>query len=71
MATGFEPVVPTVPRRGQYVAAVAYTETEGGGDIRVELTQCPDCLAAVAENVLNEHRGKHEAAPPDIEEGPK
>lgn len=60
-ASGFEPSLPEAPRSGQYLPVKGFTSQEGGGDVEVRLTQCPDCLAAVAENVLDAHKAKHEA----------
>lgn len=51
-------VVPTVPRNGQFLAVYGKTDTEGGGDIRIEVEECPDC-GAIAESSTG--IPKHEA----------
>jgi hypothetical protein len=67
---GFEAVVPSTPRSGSYLTVTGFSEQEGGGDVRVELTCCPNCYAAVEQAHLNEHQATHEVAPPP-ESGPK
>jgi hypothetical protein len=39
--------VPSTPRNGQFLAVFGKTDTEGGGDIRVEVEQCSQCAALV------------------------
>ena len=47
-----EPVVPTVPRRGSYRDTVGLTDLDegSGGDVRVELDECPTCHASVEQH---------------------
>lgn len=56
---GFEPSTPDVPRQGQYLPVTGYTDTEGGGELEVRLTQCGECAAAVAETGLDAHQSWH------------
>lgn len=56
-----EAVVPTVPRNGQFLAVYGKSDTEGGGDIRIEVEECGTCYAVVSTARLAEHEGRHEA----------
>jgi hypothetical protein len=53
-------VVPSTPRSGQYLAVFGLTDTEGGGDIRIEVEQCPECAALVEQSTgLPAHESWH------------
>lgn len=61
---GFEPSTPDQPRSGQYLPVTGFTETEGGGELEIRLTQCGTCFAAVAETALADHEGTHAGSGP-------
>ena len=50
--------VPSTPRNGQYLAVFGLTDTEGGGDIRIEVEECPECAALVEQST---GKPKHES----------
>lgn len=54
-----EPSVPSTPRNGQYLAVFGLTDTEGGGDIRIEVDQCGTCAAVVEKSAMATHETWH------------
>jgi hypothetical protein len=56
-----EPTVPSTPRNGQYLAVFGFTDTEGGGDIRIEVDECKTCYAVVEKSRMDSHVATHEA----------
>jgi hypothetical protein len=59
-----EPVVPTVPRRGSYRDVVGLTDLDegSGGDVRIEMDECPTCFASVEQHVaMAKHESWHAA----------
>jgi hypothetical protein len=56
-----EASVPSTPRKGSYLAVVGLTDQEGGGDVRIEVEECPTCYAVVEGSKLESHTGRHDA----------
>jgi ribosomal protein S27AE len=52
--------LPSTPRNGQFLAVYGKVADEGGGDIRVEVEECPECGAVVETSAgLAKHESWH------------